>query len=280
MTNNTMNMTADTTTVPAPVDFELAALADSNFSSEELAEDMDGLSMSLRRVKMPAGGALQYEIPTGDPQNPDYARSLVGVILYNHASNAYWPEGKEYDDNEPPLCQSVDGKQGHGDPGGACATCILNQFGSSATGRGKACKNMRILYLLRSGEYMPLQLTLSPTSISPFREFMSQAFVARRRVTYGSLVEIGLKRMNNGNDYSVATFRRLADFSGEQLKQITAYSLGFREQLRAMNAQRAIVQQELLESECKVEGDVTPAEDGTSFCVASTVDGDKMPLPA
>lgn len=280
MTNNTMNMTADTTTVPAPVDFELAALADSNFSSEELAEDMDGLSLSLRRVKMPAGGALQYEIPTGDPQNPDYARSLVGVILYNHASNAYWPEGKEYDDNEPPLCQSVDGKQGHGDPGGACATCILNQFGSSATGRGKACKNMRILYLLRSGEYMPLQLTLSPTSISPFREFMSQAFVARRRVTYGSLVEIGLKRMNNGNDYSVATFRRLADFSGEQLKQITAYSLGFRDQLRAMNAQRAIVQQELLESECKVEGDVTPAEDGTSFCVTSTVDGDKMPLPA
>ena len=280
MTNNTMNMTADTTTVPAPVDFELAALADSNFSSEELAEDMDGLSLNLRRVKMPAGGALQYEIPTGDPQNPDYARSLVGVILYNHASNAYWPEGKEYDDNEPPLCQSVDGKQGHGDPGGACATCILNQFGSSATGRGKACKNMRILYLLRSGEYMPLQLTLSPTSISPFREFMSQAFVARRRVTYGSLVEIGLKRMNNGNDYSVAPFRRLADFSGEQLKQITAYSLGFREQLRAMNAQRAIVQQELLESECKVEGDVTPAEDGTSFCVASTVDGDKMPLPA
>ena len=174
----------------------------------------------------------------------------------------------------------MDGKQGHGDPGGACATCILNQFGSSATGRGKACKNMRILYLLRSGEYMPLQLTLSPISISPFREFMSQAFVARRRVTYGSLVEIGLKRMNNGNDYSVATFRRLADFSGEQLKQITAYSLGFREQLRAMNAQRAIVQQELLESECKVEGDVTPAEDGTSFCVASTVDGDKMPLPA
>lgn len=73
------------------------------------------------------------------------------MILYNHASNAYWPEGKEYDDNEPPLCQSVDGKQGYGEPGGACATCILNRFGSSATGRGKACKNMRVLYLLRSG---------------------------------------------------------------------------------------------------------------------------------
>ena len=174
----------------------------------------------------------------------------------------------------------MDGKQGYGEPGGACATCILNRFGSSATGRGKACKNMRVLYLLRSGEYMPLQLTLSPTSISPFREFMSQAFVARRRVTYGSLVEIGLKRVNNGNDYSVATFRRLADFNGEQLKQITAYALGFREQLRAMNAQRAVMQQELLESDCQVEGETVPTESDGSFCVASTVDGDKVPLPA
>ena len=174
----------------------------------------------------------------------------------------------------------MDGKQGYGEPGGACATCILNRFGSSATGRGKACKNMRVLYLLRSGEYMPLQLTLSPTSISPFREFMSQAFVARRRGTYGSLVEIGLKRMNNGNDYSVATFRRLADFSGEQLNQITSYALGFRNQIRAMNAQRAVMQQEMLESDCQVEGNTTPVLGDGGFCVASTVDGDKEPLPA
>lgn len=109
---------------------------------------------------------------------------------------------------------------------------------------------------------------------------MSQAFVARRRSTYGSLVEIGLKRMNNGNDYSVATFRRLADFSGEQLKQITAYALSFRNQIRTMNAQRAVLQQEMLETDCQLEGEAVPTESDGSFCVASTVDGDKMPLPA
>ena len=32
---------------------------------------MDGLSMSLPRVNIPAGGALQFEISTGGPQNPD-----------------------------------------------------------------------------------------------------------------------------------------------------------------------------------------------------------------
>ena len=69
---------------------------------------------------------------------------------------------------------------------------------------------MRVLYLLRSGEFMPLQVTLPPTSLKPFREFMNQSFMLRRRATYGSVVQIGLKKMNNGkDDYSVATFRRL-----------------------------------------------------------------------
>ena len=85
MTNTAMNMTAANAAVPAPVDFELPTLAECDFSSDELAEDMDGMTMSLPRVKIPAGGALQFELPTGDPQNPDYVRSLVGVILYNHA---------------------------------------------------------------------------------------------------------------------------------------------------------------------------------------------------
>ena len=73
----------------------------------------------------------------------------------------------------------------------------MSQFGSASNGRGKACKNMRVLYLLRSGEFMPLAINLSPTSISPFREFLNQGFVFRNRATYGSLVEIGLKRQTN-----------------------------------------------------------------------------------
>ena len=42
--------------------------------------------------------------------NPDYSKTLEGIILFNHPNNAYWPEGSEYDDNSTPLCSSVDGK--------------------------------------------------------------------------------------------------------------------------------------------------------------------------
>lgn len=208
---------------------------DSDFTAEELAEDMDGMQMNFPRVKIPSGGALQFEIPTGDPENPDYARTLTGIILFNHPHNTYWPEGSEDDENATPLCSSTDGKLGIGCPGGSCASCAMNQFGSAAERKGKACKNMRVLYFLRSGELVPLQLNLPPTSLKPFRLFISQTFGFRRRATYGSLVEIGLKKMNNGrDDYSVATFRLLADLSGDELVQVREYANSFKEQIRAM----------------------------------------------
>jgi len=115
-----MNANAAATTAMTanePLDFELPEMGDSDFSNEELAEDMDGLTMSFPRIKIPAGGVLQFEIPNGDPQHPDYSPTLTGVILFSHASCVYWPEGDEYSDDVPPLCSSVDGKQGYGEPG-------------------------------------------------------------------------------------------------------------------------------------------------------------------
>lgn len=253
-----------------------------DFSQEELSEDMEGLYVNFPRVKIPSGGTIQFEVPSDDPENPDYFKTLEGVILYHHSSNAYWPEGSEYDDDATPLCSSLDGKIGIGDPGLYCATCPKNKYGTTKEGRGKACKNMHQLYLLRSGEYMPLQLSLPPTSISPFREFMNQAFVLRRRTSYGSVVQIGLKKANNGtNDYSVATFKRLSDFEGEDLAQIRSYSNSFKEQIKAMLLQRANVQEEQKDTSCDYEGPVLPTSDkGEHFCISSEIDGEHEALPA
>lgn len=261
-----------------------ATMPEGEFTQEELAEDMDGLQMSFPRVKIPAGGALMFELPSDDPENPDYVKNLEGVILFNHPNNAYWPEGSEYDDSATPLCSSVDAKQGIGEPGGSCISCALNQFGSAAEGAGKACKNMRVLYLLRSGEFMPLQVTLPPTSLKPFREFMNQSFMLRRRATYGSVVQIGLKKMSNGkDDYSVATFRRLYDFSGEELAQIRQFADGFKEQIRMMLQQRATINETQHDTGCDYGNsnvEVLPAGKGTQFTYGQTLDGEREALPA
>lgn len=265
--------------------FLLPAMVEGDFSSDEIAEDADGLQMmSFQRVKIPAGGALQFEIPTEDPDNPDYARTLEGVILYNHSTYTLWPEGSEYDEDTKPLCSSVDGKTGIGEPGGACATCPMNAYGSARDGgRGKACKNMRDIYLLRSGEYMPLLISLPPTSIKPFKEFLNRAFVYRRRATYGSLIQIGLKKENNGsNDYSVATFRLLRDFEGEELAQIRAYANGFKEQIKAINIQRALINEEQRTNDCDYvipESATAPGSPDGSYVVGE-IDGNYEKLPA
>ncbi len=268
--------TAMTTREP----FLLPAMAEGEFSQEELAEDMEGMQMSFQRVKIPAGGALQFEIPSDDPDNPDYVKTLEGVILYHHPNNAYWPEGKEYDENTLPLCSSTDGKLGVGDPGGLCSTCALNAYGSAPEGAGKACKNMRILYFLRSGDMMPIQVALPPTSLKPFREFMNQSFVMRRRTSFGSVVQIGLKRMNNGkDDYSVATFRRLYDFEGEELAQIRAYANGFKEQVKLLLTQRAEALGDRYTDVCEYTAPQI-ADKGETFCIGQTIDGDREALPA
>ena len=72
--------------------FLLPAMVEGDFSSDEIAEDADGLQMmSFQRVKIPAGGALQFEIPTEDPDNPDYRPPSADVsALYFALSWCFW----------------------------------------------------------------------------------------------------------------------------------------------------------------------------------------------
>lgn len=272
----------NTSTTMEPVNFQLPAVMDSNFTSEDLADDMEGLQMSFQRIKIPAGGNLVFEIPTDDPDNPNYEKTIDGVLIYHHDANAYWPEGSEYDENTAPLCSSVNGKQGIGEPGGSCAMCAMNQYGTSAEGRGKACKNMRMLYLLQSGECVPIQISLPPTSLKPFKNFVNQAFLLRRRPSYGSVIQIGLRKGNNGgNDYSVATFRLLENFEGEDLAQIRSYAEGFREQIKLTLKQRAEMAKEQLDDGCDYVN-AEPQTAGTTGPVYMTpaIDGDREALPA
>ena len=62
---------------------------------------------------------------------------------------------------------------GEGDPGGACAKCRYNQFGSGESG-GKACKNRRRIYILREGEVFPVLLSLPTGSLKEFTRYIQR----------------------------------------------------------------------------------------------------------
>ena len=262
--------------------FIIPKVSDSKFSSAELADDMDGLQLSFQRAKIPGGGVLQFELPGEDPENPDYVQTLEGVILFNHSANSYWPARSEYDDNTPPQCQSVDGKVGYGDPGGICEACDYNKFGSDPNGGGKACKNMRVLYLLRSGEMMPIQLSLPPTSIRPFTTFVNSAFLLRGRRVCSGLVQIGLRKgASNGFTYSVATFKKLRDFEGEELAQVCAYADSFRDQIKQTLSERASQNEaQAGDGVERVSASRVMPDNGDHFAIGGVIDGERDLLPA
>jgi len=256
-------------------DFRLPGTAiNSEFSDADLMDDSAGITMSLQRIKIPGGGTLMFEVRGDDPENPEYVRTIEGVILYNHPTGAYWPGGKTDDETSPPLCSSADGVTGVGNPGGDCASCQLNAWGSGSGGKGKACKNMRVLYILQDGEIMPVQLTLPPTSIRPYNDFHNIVFTARRRGTCGSIVQIGLKKMSNGkDDYSVATFKKIGDFEGEQLAQIKAYAEGFKAQAKFMLQQRAAAKKDEQDELLPFEVGYKPPNGGPALDYTAEPDG-------
>lgn len=170
----------------------------------------------------------------------------------------------------------------YGEPGGTCADCVLNQFGSDGNNKGKACKNMRMLYLLRSGEYMPIQIALPPTSLTPYTRFVNEAFLSRRRKVCTGVVRIGLKKAVSGShEYCVATFTKIADFAGEDLAHIRAYADGFVAQIKDINAQRA--QAGAAASSIIGDGDASHLElpdNGAHFALGAVIDGEREELPA
>ena len=138
---------------------------------------------------------------------------------------------------------------------------------------------MRQVYLLRSGEYLPLQLSLPPTSLRPFNDFLNLVFVARRRPSFTAIVEIGLKRAESGGyTYSVATFRKVRDLEGEGLAAVKSYATNFKEQVKSLLAQRA----ENYKSDVESLTSTAPlelADNGDRFSYPGVIDGERDELP-
>lgn len=221
----------------------VVASMDNNIT-QAMSEEMDGLQIDFDRVKIPTGGGLAFEVPGDDPDNPDMEKELIGVIVDHHPVNAYW-ENKFEGQNNPPSCSSMDGKQGINSETGeirSCKTCPYNQFGSAEDGRGKACKNMHRVYLLRNGEMFPILITLPPTSIKPLSNYIAKRVLAKAKRTTDVITKISLKKAQNsgGITYSQVQFAKVEDLDPAAAEQIRQYSQG----IKAITRQVQIEQDE------------------------------------
>jgi hypothetical protein len=208
--------------VKAPEEtFDLVTL-DGDFA-EAIAEEMEGLgTIPFDRVRIPAGGSLAFELPGETEDDTESVTELKGVILDHNAINAYWPD-KYSGGNEPPSCTSYDGKTGTWIDGSqtSCENCPRNQFKDEG---GKDCKNMHRLYMLREGNPVPLILTLPPTSIKFFKNYIAKRILLKGLRCYKVITKITLKKekSKDGIQYSHAVFSFAGNLSDDQIKSAEA----------------------------------------------------------
>lgn len=179
-----------------------------------MGDDTEGLEFSFDRVKIPPAGATSFEIP--DPDGADgeciSVKEITGVILYNHPAFGYYKDAYT-GGNNPPDCGSFDGITGVGNPGGSCKECPYNQFGSGQ-GQAKACKNRRMIYLLREGELFPITMSVPSGSLKSFTDYVKRQLTKGRKLNQ-IVTKVTLKKTTNATNiaYSqlVFTFVRTLD---------------------------------------------------------------------
>lgn len=217
---------ADTGYLVLQKDSNIVEIVEENLGSEGVS------SYDLDRVKIPAGGATAFEVPTLEGE--ESVKEIEGIIIFWKTARAYWPE-KFNGENNPPQCSSVDGEVGQGTPGGYCSKCPLAQFGSAENGKGQACKQMRQLFIVRENDILPLVLTLPPTSIKPVKQYFMR--LASKGIKYTHAVtRITLEKAKSGEGitYSKAAFALVKQLEPAVCTKIDAFVESIRPMLETV----------------------------------------------
>ncbi len=99
--------------------------------------------------------------------------ALDVIIIAVRPTRAYWQTAYQRGQSgSPPDCASDTGQWGSGNPGGECAYCPLNQFGSDPRGRGKACREYRELFVMDQEDIFPKLLRVPRTSLVPVTGYL------------------------------------------------------------------------------------------------------------
>jgi hypothetical protein len=179
----------------------------------------------LDRAGNPSGKSTKWSIPTieGDEET---VGSIEGVILYHKYSRSRWE--KEYGKGEPnamPVCASVDGKTGVGDPGGDCKNCPFAQYGSGPN-NSQACKLTKHVFVLRENELLPLLVVLTPSSLknakSYFRRLLSRQIRPTQVITKMELT--GPHRSKSGFDHAKAELSLAGELDPETAQKMREYA--------------------------------------------------------
>lgn len=219
-----------TTAVAVKADRFLALREDPKALVETMRANVGAQALTefdLDRLRVPAGGATQWTVPGLEETQ---AATVEGVVVAWRDPRSYWAAGlEESGGGTPPDCSSPDGVRGVGTPGGDCASCPMNEWGSARKdgkeARGKACKETRAMFLLRDGDRLPVVVVAPPSSLKNVRKYFLR--LASQGVPYhGVVTRFALARTKNqgGIAYSEIVPAFAGKLDAEAAARVRAYA--------------------------------------------------------
>lgn len=160
------------------------------FLKEQAAATTEGVQLRLPVIKILHAGANSFELPrTGDDEDGPVVREFEGVILDKTLGKLYWRESYGGGQGGPPDCASANGLTPYttNPINPRCTSCKLNKFGSGVDNqgqptRGKACRDVRRLYLKVDGYNLPLQLSVSAANIKVLDTYLTDLVNQGRQI--------------------------------------------------------------------------------------------------
>lgn len=172
-------------------------------------------SFDLDRFKIPAGGGMSWQPESSDAEE---RKEITGVIVGLKDVRAYWRQSlKKSGGKSPPDCSSQDTVQGFGvrfdgDTQSLhdCTTCPMAQFGSDVDedgnpGKGQACAQRKLVYILEPQAVLPTVINLPPTSLKPMKNYLLNRLVKQRKRPWDVETIFKLRKERsaaNGIDYA------------------------------------------------------------------------------
>lgn len=217
-------LTKEQDTAIIPVEFQALGITPRELQEILTANAGEGtLNLEeLGRIKVPAGGATTWTIPTLGGE--EETKVLQVVIVAWRDQRALWLSSLDTSDGpKPPDCSSRDAvcgslkreeitvlaqandliQPGEVSPDSRpqdCQTCPFAKFGTArgSKGRGQWCKATRALYVLFPDSMLPTALTVPPKSIKPIRSYFLQ-LASKGLPYYGVVTHLNLQKSKNAD---------------------------------------------------------------------------------
>lgn len=188
--------------------------------NEDLNNNMEGIQARLPQITI-NHKECQFNIPTSS--GGEITQELNGIVLHHQKVNVYFISAQD----KQPTCSSLDAKipeegQGRVKQAQHCISCQKNQFGSGKDGSGKACKNMIRLHVKLENSIIPLRLSVPPTSIAEYEQFVTM--LARESIPVLTIkTKITLEKKEKGSIiWSVLKFKNQERLTVEQWQEMRA----------------------------------------------------------